>query len=1077
MKQRILLLVVAFISITVSICAQKVTLNFKQTKLSNVLKSITQQTGLTFTYSQPTVDPDRVVSIEISDTELSQALEQLFRGTDIGYEIDTKKVFLVKKSDSSSTNSPPKNKRKVTGTITDVNNDPVIGASVVEKGTQNGVITDLDGYFTMDVSPDAVLAISYVGFSPQEIRVGDRREFKITLDEDQKLLDEVVVIGYGIQRKKDVTSSVSSLRASELTQGAVGANPLQVAEGKVAGLVITRSNGNDPNAALDIQLRGVSSVNGEQKPLVIIDGVPGGDLATLTAQDIESIDILKDGSAAAIYGTRGTNGVILITTKKGAKGTTKVEFEAMLFTETIDKKLEVLSAQEYRQFATDRDIQIQDEGANTDWFDELTKTPLSQMYNLSLSGGSDYTTYRATLSFKDQKGITKTPTTRETINTRVSLSQKAWEGKLTFDFNVAYSNIKARLTDYSSPDYGAIQENASNYSAFEQALKRNPTEPVYNQDGTFFYPQGGYEFDFNPVARLQNTINRLESNRVMGDARISLDIIQNLRTSIMFAIRKQSDNYSLYDSRLSEASEKSGILGQAERITDNYTDRTLEWTADYNKTIDKHFFSIMAGYSYQDFVKDRFYARNMGFITDAFGTDNLADGTYLRAGLANMGSAKQSNTLIAFFGRATYNFDNRYLLTATMRREGSSRFGDNHKWGNFPAISLGWRASSESFMQNMEWLTDLKVRGGFGVTGNQMSQNYISIPRMSGQQSILQGDKWVQGYGLSSNPNPDLKWETKEELNIGFDITTLDNRLGMTFDLYQRKQKDLLYQVQAPVPALVQPTMWANVGNMKSNGIELVIFGIPVKTKDFTMNASMNFSYNKSKMQSMSNDKYVSAATYIDLESFPAPGNLGSIIRLEENEEVGNFYGYKFLGFTDDGKWIFDDVDDSGTYNDKDRQIIGNGVPKYFAGLTAGMSYKRFDLSLTFRGAFDFDILNMKEIYYANPSIFPANNLMKSALGKHKDINDIPQYSSYYLEKGDYVKLGNVTFAYRVNTQKFSKYVSSLRLYVTGDNLLTITGYDGVNPELRSTGLITGIDYRTYYPRTRTFTFGVNIGF
>lgn len=1062
MKQRILLFVVAFMCITISVSAQKVTLSFKQTKLSNVLNSITQQTGLTFTYSQPTVNPDRIVSIEVTDTELSQALDQLFGGTDIGYEIDTKKVFLVGKN-TSAANAISQTKRRISGTILDINKDPIIGASVIEKGTQNGVMTDLDGRFAMEVSSNAVLAISYIGFTPQEVHVGNRHELTIIMEEDQKILEEVVVIGYGVQRKKDVTSSVSSLRASDLAQGAIGANPLQAAEGKVAGLTITRSNGNDPNATLDIQLRGVSTVNGGQHPLIVIDGIPGGDLNTLTQQDIESIDVLKDGSAAAIYGTRGTNGVILITTKKGVKGATKVEFEAMLSTETIDKKLDVMSASEYRKFASDKGIQIQDGGHDTNWFDELTKTPLNQTYNLALSGGTDNTTYRASLSYKSQEGITKTPTTRETINSRISLSQNAWEGKLKFDLNVAYSHVKARLTDYAS---------------FEQAIKRNPTEPVYNDDGTYYYPQGGYEFDFNPVARLENATNRLESNRVMGDFRVTLNITKDLRTSAMAAIRKETTITNYYDSRLSEASVKGGVSGQAERRTNNYTDRTFEWTADYNKTIDKHFFSVMGGYTYQDFMYEYFYAKNMGFITDAFGANNLVAGTYLKEGLAEMASSKESNKLIAFIGRGTYNFDNKYLMTATIRREGSSRFGDNYKWGNFPAVSIGWRISSEPFMENLEWLNDLKLRAGYGVTGTQMLTNYISIPRMTGQQYIMQGDKWVQGYGLSTNPNPDLKWETKKELNIGLDISALDNRVGMIFDVYMRNDNDLLYTVEAPMPPLVHSSLWANVGKMKSNGIEFTIFGVPIKTQDFRMNASMNFSYNKSKLQDMSNAKYISAANYIPIGTFPAPGNLGSIIRLEKNEEVGNFYGYKFLGFTDEGKWIFDEpTHPDGKYDDNDKQIIGNGVPKYFAGLSVDMSYKRFDLSLTFRGAFKFDILNMKEIYYANPSIFPAYNLMKSALDKHKDLNDIPQYSSYYLEKGDYVKLGNMTFAYRVNTQKFSKYISNLRIYVTGDNLLTITGYNGVNPELRSTGLETGIDYRTYYPRTRTFTFGVNIGF
>lgn len=1061
-KRKILFCLTTFLSFAICMSAQKITLNFNHAKLSAVLNSITHQTDLSFTYSLPTIDPDRTVSITVSDMELAQALSLLFKDTDINYEIDNKKIFLVKKSDSMKTGPQQQEKRKIKGTVHDKKNEPVIGATIMERGTQNGVVSDIDGNFAIEVSPEAILSVSYIGLVSQEIPVENKNSFSIVLAEDQKMLEEVVVIGYGVQRKQDVTSSVSTLKASELAQGAVGSNPLQAAEGKIAGLTITRSNGNDPNANLSIQLRGVSSVNGVSGPLIVIDGVPGGDLSTLTPYDIESFDVLKDGSAAAIYGTRGTNGVILVTTKKGSKGTPRVNFEGVLFTETIDKKLDVLTAEEYRKYAADSKVAIQDEKNDTSWFDELVKTPLSQMYSIALSGGSDNTTYRASLSYKDQEGITKAPATRETINTRLSLSQKSWEGRLSFDVNIAYSNIKAKLTDYAS---------------FEQAIKRNPTEPVYNQDGTFFYPQGGYEFDFNPVARLENTINRLESNRMMGDFRSSLNILEGLETSIMLAMRKQTDLTSYYDSRLSENSEKSGISGVAKRTSDHYTDNTLEWTASYNKSIREHSFSVMGGYSYQDFDKEHFMAENKGFMTDVYETNNLASGTYLKSGLANMQSSKNSNKLIAFLGRGTYNYDNRYLLTASIRREGSSRFGKNHKWGTFPAASLGWRISSEPFMKDIRWVDDFKLRAGYGVTGNQMSSDYISIARMSGQEYILNGGKWVQSYGIASNANPYLKWETKHEYNLGFDFSILNNRLGMTFDYYQRKNNDLLYVVPAAVPSYVHNSLWANVGSMKSNGVEVVISGMPVKTKDFLLNASLNFSHNASRLESLTSSTFASGTKYIDFVSLPAPGMLGYVIRLEENEKVGNFYGYKYKGLTEEGKWIFDDVDNNGIYNDNDKQIIGNGVPKFFAGLSTNMSYKRFDLSLTFRGAFGFEILNVKEIYYANPHIFPNNNLMRSALEKHKNIKDIPQYSSYYLEKGDYVKLGNATLSYSVNTEKFSKYIENLRFYASADNLLTVTGYSGSDPEINSAGFETGVDARTYYPRTRTFTFGVNIGF
>lgn len=458
--------------------------------------------------------------------------------------------------------------------------------------------------------------------------------------------------------------------------------------------------------------------------------------------------------------------------------------------------------------------------------------------------------------------------------------------------------------------------------------------------------------------------------------------------------------------------------------------------------------------------------------------EQYGEGGYLKEGKAQINSGKGSNKLIAFFGRATYNYDDRYLLTASLRREGSSRFGKNNKWGLFPAVSGGWRISNEAFMKEIEWLSDLKLRAGYGVTGNQMGSNYISIARMSNQRYIWHDDSWILSYGPTSNANPDLKWEVKHEVNVGFDIAALDNRIGATFDVYQRKNKDLLYQVKAAVPSLIYDNIWANVGTMKSNGVELVVYGTPIQKKDLVWNVSANISYNKSRLESLSNDKYVSAAKYLEFGYLGAPGILGNTIRLEEGGEVGNFYGFHYLGLTDDGKWIFEDLDgDKIIQKEKDQKVIGNGVPKFFAGLTTNVSYKRFDLSVSLKGAFKFDILNVKEIYYGNPYTFPSNNLLLSALGKHKNLKDSPQYSDYYLEKGDYLKISNVTLGYNINTSWFGNYLNRLRVFISGDNLYTFTGYSGMTPELTSHGFETGIDYRSFYPRTRMFTFGINASF
>lgn len=1044
-----------------TLSAQKVTLNHHNEKLETVLSDISRQTGLSLAYSSKFVDLNKQVSISVKAEELIAALKKLFPDSNIGYEIRENSLFLFdKKEQKLKEHQQKKTTQVIAGQVTDKTGLSIIGANIIIKGTTTGTVTDADGYFSLEVPANSLLEISYIGYLSETIQAKGQKKLNIILSEDMQNLEEVVVIGYGTQKKKDLTSSVISVKAENFNKGAVINNPLQLVEGKVAGLNINRPSGNDPNAGMNIQLRGVSSVKGSTSPLIVIDGVPGGDLSTVLPQDIEYIDVLKDGSAAAIYGTRGTNGVILVTTKKGTGEKIHINYEAQLYTETVSKKLDVLTTGQYKQFGKDHNKTFIDFGADTNWFDELVKTPFSHIHNLSFSGGSEKTSYRASLSYKNQEGIVSTKTNRETLNGRIALTQKTWEDKLRFDLNLAYTNIDATFTDYS---------------VFEQAIKRNPTEPVYNEDKSFFYPVGSEEFEYNPVARLKNIGNSTEYNRFMGDMRITLSPLPGLKASAMIALQKNTDLGQYYESRISEGSEERGDYGTAQRKAVGATNKTFEGTIEYGGSTGKHTYNAVIGYSYQDFINEDFWAKNYGFLSDVYQSNNLGAGSYLKEGKADMNSGKSSNRLIAFLGRINYNYDNRYLLSLSVRQEGSSRFGTDNKWGTFPAVSAGWRMNNESFLKDVEWLSDLKIRTGYGVTGNQMSENYISIARIGTQQYVWHNDSWVQSMGLSTNPNPTLKWEVKKEWNFGVDASVFDGRLGLSFDTYQRKNTDLLYQVQATVPSLIHSTIWANVGEMKSSGVEMVLSGTPIRTNDINWDISVNLSYNQSKLLSLSNEQYISSATYMEFGTLPAPGNLGQSIRLEENGKVGNFYGYQFDGLTEDGKWKFKDNNGDGKISADDKAIIGNGVPKVFAGLNTGLTYKNFDVTMQLKGAFGFDILNTKEMYYGNPNFFPSN-LLVSVLDKHKALNDSPQFSDYYLEKGNYIKLSNLTIGYTLTPEKI-KYLRNVRVYLSGDNLLTFTKYTGIDPEITSCGFETGIDARTFYPRTRTFTFGVNIGF
>jgi TonB-linked SusC/RagA family outer membrane protein len=1031
--------------------------SIEQKSLKEAFRIIEKESPYHFLYNDDFVDLEQIVSVKAQSSSIEEIMNMMLRRTSIHYRVLDNNLIVI-------TPVSLVQQKTVSGHIVDATGLPLPGVNVTIKGSTAGVVTNVNGDYTIQTpNEQTILMFSFIGFATQEMPVLGRQTISLTLQENTQLIEEVVVVGYGTQRKKDLTSSVVSVKSDDFNKGAIGVSPLQLVEGKIAGLTITRNNGNDPNSGLAIQLRGVSTVSGSTSPLIVIDGVPGGDLSTILPQDIASMDILKDGSAAAIYGTRGTNGVILITTKQGQTGAARVDFESMISTETIAKRVESLSSDQYWQYAQDNHVKIIDLGNSTDWFDELVKTPLTHQYNLSLSGGSDRFTYRASAGYKKQDGIVAIPTTREILNGHVSLSQRNWDGKLRFDLNLAYSNINAEYTSYE---------------VFEQAVIRNPTWPVRNPDNTFYYAADGSDLAFNPVAYLYNRQDGSEYQKFAGDFRITLELLPGLKAGVIAALRKNTELTHFYESSQAELNISSQIDGTAQRQTNNNTDHVLEATIDYSKQIKEHRFSVMAGYSYQEWMAENYSARNSDFASDEYLWNNMELGGFLKEGKAVMSSGKGTNKLIAFFGRATYNYDDRYLLAASLRQEGSSRFGKSNKWGLFPAVSAGWRISNESFMKDIDWLSDMKIRAGYGVTGNQMGSNYISIARIGDQQHVLHDGQYILSYGPSSNPNSELKWEVKHESNFGFDLAAFNNRLGLSFDVYQRKNSDLLYQVKASVPSLIYDQIWANVGTMKSNGVELALSGEPVRSKELVWNLSANFSYNRSRLVSLSNSRYLSAAKYLEFGYLGAPGILGNTIRLEEGGDVGNFFGYHYLGLTSDGKWIFANLDDDPTITkEKDQKIIGNGVPKIFAGLTTNLTWKNFDFSLMLRGAFFFDILNVKEIYYANPYTFPSNNLMTSALTKHKDIRDSPQYSDYYLEKGDYLKISQLALGYNFNTKAIAQYISRLRVFVCADNLFTFTGYSGLDPELASSGFTTGIDNKSFYPRSRTFTLGLNLSF
>ncbi len=953
--------------------------------------------------------------------------------------------------------------RTVTGKVTgSKDSQPLAGVTVTVKGSNISTQTNAEGTFSINVPQNAkALTFSFVGHQAQEVIIGSSNNIEANLVPSAKSLEDVVVVGYGTLKRKEVTSAVTSVKPEDFNQGG-SRSPLDLIQGKVAGLTITRTGGNNPNSGVSIQLRGVTSFRGTNSPLVVIDGIPGGNLDLLQQDDIASFDVLKDGSAAAIYGTRGTSGVILITTKKGKAGEVKFDYNTYVQREFIAKKPDFLTPDEYRAVVAPAN----DLKGNADIYDMLIdKQNTSQYHNFAVTGGSVNSNYRASLYYNDAKGIA-IKNSRNQYGGRLSINQRGLNNMLTLQATLATNYNKANLLGGSDGD-------------FEQAIQRNPTAPVFNPDGT--YLETNAFNNYNPIARLNQELSERDQQTTSADAKVTLEPIKGLRFSAFGALIR--DNYTdrayrLRESRSSQQTyQGTGYASKSNRLQ---VDKTFESTIDYSKTFgEDHSLNAILGYSYQYSTVENYNLNNSGFPTNAFEDWNMGAGTAItntslpRPGL---GSSKEDNTLIAFLGRVNYAYQGKYIAQVILRREGSSRFGDNYKWGYFPAVSAGWVLSDENFMRNIEVVNNLKLRVGYGITGNQGFPNYQSMVTLSTGGFYLQNGVWAQTYGVARNPNPDLRWEKKKELNIGVDFSLLNYRLNGSIDVYSRRTEDILEQYSIQQPAFVLADVWANVGTMSNKGIEIAINAIPVKTKNFTWSIDFTANTQNNKLVSFSNGDY--KTTLREFGGLPSPGNLGNTIRLTEGAAIGGFYGKRFAGFTDDGKWLFYKKDGSkaaaSAMTTDDLTWIGNGVPKYMVSLSQSFTYKNFDLMLFFRGKFDYDILNTQDLFFGSKKWLP-NNLLKSALTKHAKLNDDPQYSDYYLEKGDFVKLDNITIGYTIKLK--TKYIRNLRVYATGRNIATITGYDGLDPELQDTGFTTGIDNRGFYPRTMSFAFGLNLGF
>lgn len=970
----------------------------------------------------------------------------------------------------------------IVGTVTDSSSgESLPGVNVVIPGTQQGASTDADGNYVIDgVTPGTYeVRASFVGYG-DEVEPGvsvsadetTRVDFALVLSEVR--LDEVVAVGYGTQRTEEITGSVGGATSEEFLEG-TARDAGELIEGQIAGLNVSQSSG-DPTGGSQIRLRGTTTLFASSSPLVLIDGVPGN-LNTVSPNEIASVDVLKGGSAAAIYGSRASNGVILITSKEQQTGErTRIEYNANVSYDQINNRPDFYEAEDIRrlqqEFPQDEypNLPLQnvnDYGHGTDWQEEVLREPVSYTQGLAVSGGEANTNYRASVNYENQEGIFLRSDNQDAFG-RIRVNHSMFDDALRADANVA-----ARIRTY----WSGVENGSFNTNVWRQALTRNPTDRIRNDEGQW-QERSGDNYS-NPLALVHETHGTTENRELRLNGTLTWSPVQNLELSLLGANNRWTQTRGYSETFQHVSTTKQGLDGYASRTTASTNEELLEITGTYNDRIGAHNFDVLGGYSWQENESEDFFMSNDHFPTDEFRYHAMETGRALPDGEATMDSGSEAWRLIGFFGRLNYNYDNRYILQGSVRYEGNSKFGANHKWGLFPAVSAGWRINEESFMDDVTFVNALKVRGGFGVTGIAPEDPYQSLASYQYGGSFFNNGEWVQGLEPARNPNPELRWERKEEINLGLDFSVLGNRVSGSVDVYRRTTKDLLFDYSVPVPPFLFNTITANVGEMRNEGIEAALDFAIVENANLHWSTNTNFSTNRNELLRLSNDQFQTENNFFDQGFIGGPVQQPTH-RIQVGGPIGNFWGFKAVGVNEDGIWQIEGQDGNiKPWTEKvfeDKQVLGNGVPNYTISWNHTVRYGNFDARLAMGGEFDYQVLNITRLFYETP----GNNSHNWLEGAYEEVEgqllrNREAWVSHYLEDGDYWKIESFSLGYTVSS--LFDVVSNARIYVTGRNLATFTGYSGIDPEVNTADLTPGVDSRFKFPTTRTYTVGLNLTF
>jgi len=1090
---------------------QRVDVKLNNISLREFFSYIEKNYPYTFMYDNTEINDKERISVNERNQPITNVLSSVLKDKGINYEIQGYQIILSKKDAIDQSDVRQAGRKTVTGKVLDENGDPVIGANIVEKGTTNGTVTNIDGDFTLTVENSAVIQISYIGYLVQEVNSTGRNSVNIVLQEDSKTLDEIVVVGYGTMRKRDLTGSVSSIKSEDIQRSPVTSLD-QAIQGKAAGVQVSQAS-SAPGGRVLIRVRGGNSLSSSNEPLYVVDGFPvsaggsaGGNgtaqnpLATLNTADIASIEILKDASATAIYGARGANGVVLITTKRGDIGRPRVTLDAYHGVQTVAKKLDMMNAREYATLVNEArandgqspvfpnpnnpyyfpDISALGEGV--DYQDEVFTSAPTQNYNLSVVGGNDGIRYSVGGGYFGQDGIIKNSNFHR-ASFRSNLDIKIVPS-LTVSTNITASHSWAN----GMPSEG--DGGGGTGGVVHGAVVMPASVPIYDADGnyTMTNPTPGGTPSNNPVATVNHYKDNQEIDRFLGSVDANWEIMKDLTLKITFGADLSTANRAFYwPKQTHRGNSKNGEANQRYRKDVSYLNENI---LTYNKVLGDHSFNVVGGYTWQIFHYKHFEASSTGYSTDLYLANNLGAGTTY----GQPGSNRSQNQLASYLGRLNYIYKDRYLFTLTARADGSSKFGANNKWSFFPSFAVAWRASEEAFLREVDWLSNLKVRASYGKTGNQNIDNYKSLA-MLGTMNYALGGVLNSGVGPNNIPNPDLKWETTASTDVGLDIGLFNNRLSLVVDYYYKKTTDLLWNISTP-SSVGFGSIFKNIGSLENKGLEITL-GADVFTGEFKWNTQMNWSRNRNKVLEIPgytpstqgtlsghlkvNGSWLEPGLPVGVWNllkydgvFQDQAQLEAGPRSSANDKLGDA---RFVDKNGDGKINYTD----------DRMIVGDPNPDFIYGWTNNFSFKGFDFSVYLQGSYGNDIINIQR---AETNISgPWGNQRREILNRWTPTNtntSVPRarvtvdplllQSDWLIEDGSYMRVKTMTLGYTFGNVRF---MNSLRLYVTGQNLFTITNYSGFDPEVNSQGnsnLQLGVDYNAY-PSAKAVLFGVNISF